>query len=349
MKAIDNNQLNHWFLKQRRALPWRESSSPYAVWVSEVMLQQTQVSVVIPYFLRWMELFPSVKTLAEAPLEAALKAWEGLGYYSRVRRLHEGARYLVRHHNGALPSNKKELSKVKGIGPYTIGAILSFAFQQRAVAVDGNVMRVLCRFWGIESEVDRVATKQKVELTLEGQLPAKQPWVAMEALIELGALVCQRIPRCSRCPLRSSCAARKEGKELTLPRKKRRAKTTLLHRLVAVIYTKSALLLRCGKQGKVMEGLWEFPYLELTQKPSGDMKIKVTSKFPIALTYQRALPQLSHTFTRFRAILYPELWLSESKAAVPGYQWIAVDDLKQCSFSSGHRRILHHWLTMKDM
>ena len=340
MQIIDSKTLNNWFLKKQRPLPWRENPSPYAVWVSEVMLQQTQVSVVVPYFLRWMQLFPSIAALAKAPLENVLKAWEGLGYYSRARRLREGARYLVDHHDAKLPPSAVELARVKGIGPYTVGAILSFAFKQKAVAVDSNVIRVLCRFWGVEESVDRIATRRKIEQALFKQLPEKQPWLMMEALIELGALVCQRNPQCTLCPLQTLCVARKKGQERSLPKKKKRVKTVLLHRLVVVIQRGSKLLLRCGEQGKVMEGLFEFPYLELDQKPTCNTQAMVRPYFPFKIAYQEALAPLSHTFTHFRAFLYPELWVAKEKKDFPGYQWISADELKRKTFSSGHRRIL---------
>ena len=137
---MDNKKLKQWFINEKRDLPWRENPSPYAVWVSEMMLQQTQVSVVIPYFMRWMDRFPSIRALASADISEVIKVWEGLGYYSRARYLHEGARYIVEHFGGELPSDEESLKKIKGIGPYTIGAIRSFAFHQRTSAVDGNVM-----------------------------------------------------------------------------------------------------------------------------------------------------------------------------------------------------------------
>lgn len=140
-------KLKHWFEENKRNFPWRGKPSPYAVWVSEVMLQQTQASVVVPYFERWIVRFPSIEVLASASIEEVIKLWEGLGYYSRARSLHEGAKFLVEHHNGTLPSDPIALAKVKGLGPYTIGAILSFAFHQKAAAIDGNVTRVMSRFF----------------------------------------------------------------------------------------------------------------------------------------------------------------------------------------------------------
>ena len=155
------------------------------------MLQQTQVAVVIPYFLHWMQRFPTIHHLAKASLDEVVKAWEGLGYYSRVRHLHEAAKYLVEHFNGQLPSEEEDLKKIKGLGPYTIGAILSFAFHQKKAAVDGNVIRVLTRYFGLEEDISKVATVNKLRQLAQELLPDEEPWIVNEALIELGATLCQ--------------------------------------------------------------------------------------------------------------------------------------------------------------
>lgn len=184
---IDTSALHQWFREMNRPFPWRENPNPYRVWISEVMLQQTRASVVIPYFERWMELFPGPHVLARAPLEEVIKAWEGLGYYGRARHLHEGARQIVHQFNGLLPSKREQLEKIKGLGPYMVNAILSFAFHQRAAAVDGNVSRVLARHFMIEDDIARHATKKRIQAFADEVLDIKKPWITAEALIELGA------------------------------------------------------------------------------------------------------------------------------------------------------------------
>src|ERR1700722_10190653 len=183
MPFFDIDSLKDWFVREKRDLPWRENPSPYAVWISEVMLQQTQASVVIPYFERWMARFPTVAVLAEASQGEVIKMWEGLGYYSRVRHLHQAAKDLMYRYAGDLPRTREGLEGIKGIGPYTRGAILSFAFHQKAAAVDGNVLRVLARYFAIEEEIEK-AKKSITELT-ESILPEEEPWIVMEGLIEL--------------------------------------------------------------------------------------------------------------------------------------------------------------------
>ena len=249
VERFESQKLKDWFFLNRRLLPWRENPSPYEVWVSEVMLQQTQVTVVVEYFQRWMNLFPTVQALAAAPSGKVMKAWEGLGYYSRARNLHQGAQYLMEHHGGELPPNREDLKNVKGLGPYTIGAVLSFAFKQKASAVDGNVLRVLARYFCIEEEIDKSTTRKKIEQLTNDLLPNREPWVVMEALIELGALVCKKKPACHLCPLQQGCRAFKSCKAELLPIKKPRIKITHLHRIVTVIHTGKKVLMKQGEKG----------------------------------------------------------------------------------------------------
>ncbi|NGX55739.1 MAG: Adenine DNA glycosylase [Chlamydiae bacterium] len=327
-------ELREWFLANRRPLPWRENPTPYRVWISEVMLQQTQVKTVIPYFHRWMEVFPTVHALAEAPLEQVIKLWEGLGYYSRARNLHEAAKMVVAEHGGELPADPVKLSKIKGLGPYTIGAILNFAFHQRAPAVDGNVSRVLARFFGgKEVQIDQI-------------LPKREPWVISEALIELGALICHREPACQSCPLQQECEANRLGMQKELPRKKKRAKATLLYRTVGVIRCGESYLLKKGEKGKIMADLFEFPFVEAKVEPE-HAKEKLEKLLKLSLKYVGSLSCQHHTFTRYRAHLYPYLFEAEEKSE--NHLWKTIQELSPLPFSSGHRKILKQLLIHENI
>lgn len=330
-RSFASEKLRKWFFLNRRALPWRENPSPYEVWVSEVMLQQTQVSVVIPYFKKWMERFPTISSLAVAPIETVIKTWEGLGYYSRARNLKKGAEYLCQAYRGELPDSYSALQEVKGLGPYTIGAILSFAFKRKVPAVDGNVLRVLSRFFAIEDPIDKGKTQKKIRELCLSILPDDEPWIIMEALIELGALVCQKKPKCHECPLSHECLGK--SKANLLPVKSKREKAVHLHRDVAVIYSGTELLLQKGNQGKVMADLWEFPYF--------DRGSNIEDILGISLTPKRALQEMSHGFTKYKAFLYPHLYEGE-KTSLLNYFWIPFDALIKMPFSSGHRRIIHY-------
>jgi A/G-specific adenine glycosylase len=327
--------LRQWFQHQKRDLPWRRDPTPYKVWISEVMLQQTQARVVIPYFERWMQRFASIESLALAPFEEVLKAWEGLGYYARVRSLHASAKLLVEQHAGKFPSTIEELEKIPGIGPYTSGAILSFAFHQKAAAVDGNVVRVLTRYFLIEELISSRVQKKLRELTL-ALLPDHEPWVIMEALIELGATVCQKEPKCALCPLRDSCHGFLTRKTTQLPRMKQNIEYVQLDRQVAVVIYENELLLKQERENKVMADLYEFPYFEMHQQ----MEEIVEKTWKLKIEESKPLAKVLHSFTRYRVTLFPTLFKVKSKNFLPGYEWKYREEIKKLSFSSGHRRIL---------
>ncbi len=343
MQISDIQKIKAWFLSQSRDLPWRDRPTPYAVWISEVMLQQTQVSVVIPYFEQWMQHFPSIQALALAPIEEVLKAWEGLGYYSRARNLHEGARYVVDNFNGILPASPEGLSQIKGIGSYTIGAILSFAFHQRMAAVDGNVLRVLARYYALPDDISKGKTVKKVQNLAAALLPEEEPWIISEALIELGATICCRQPKCSQCPLNGNCMAYLQDKTQQLPVKSAGSAITPLYRAVAIISHDGHLLVGRGTKGKVMADLCEFPYIDVHPSVAEHqhvIKQHMQQHGGLALSWQHNLPAVKHTFTRYRALLYPCLFHAKHPQTVPDYEWMSYAELKKLPFSAGHRRIL---------
>lgn len=326
---FETDKLKKWFAENKRDLPWRRLRSPYAVWISEVMLQQTQASVVVDYFHRWMERFPTIASLAEAPLDTVLKVWEGLGYYSRARYVHAAACHFLEKHGGEIPADRQELQKVKGLGPYTTGAILSFAFHKKAAAVDANVARVLSRYFCLEE--DLVKLQKRLWEIAEEILPEQEPWVVVEGLIELGAMVCGKDPKCAFCPIRKGCVAFHQGKQKSLPIKKKNKEITLLSRYVAVIYCDGHFLLKRGNKGKVMADLYEFPYFEGQEE--------ITAAFPFAV-FEKELQEQSHSFTRYRARLFPTLWRAMEKKEHPHYSWVEEKFMRTLPFSSGHRRIL---------
>lgn len=348
-----SNQMNHkhlkkWFLETQRDLPWRESRTPYAVWVSEMMLQQTQVAVVIPYFERWMRLFPTIEDLARAPLDAVIKAWEGLGYYSRARYLHAGAQYVVENHRGIFPEQPDELRKIKGLGPYTIGAIRSFAFHHKTAAVDGNVIRVLARYFKIEEDITKPKTIKKVWELAESILPDEEPWVINEALIELGATLCGKQPRCQECPLKKQCQAYQHGMQQQLPIKSKKVATSVLYRAVAIIQWKGCVLVRRAPKGEIMSDLYEFPYFELTDSNiiQTEFEQRIKERFQLNVTHENSLKNVSHSFTRYRVHLLPQQFFCKKTKQLtePHFNWHPISELSQLPFSSGHRRVLQSLL-----
>lgn len=344
-QSFDHKNLTQWFLANQRDLPWRNNRSPYAVWVSEMMLQQTQVAVVIPYFERWMQRFPSLPHLADATLDEVIKTWEGLGYYSRARYLHAGAKYIMDEHHGIFPENLDHLQKIKGLGPYTVGAILSFAFNKRASAVDGNVMRVLARYFHIEEEITKTTTQKAMRALALSILPEKEPWIFNEALIELGATICTRQPQCMKCPVKFTCKSLQKGDADRLPLKSVRAETEALYRAVAVIQWQGYFLVRRGQQGEVMSDLYEFPYFPSTKEgmETDQLLQHVHQLLGCKTQLIASLSDVTHSFTRYKVFLKSTHLICQQKqrpTLKSPYEWFSTAQLHTFAFSSGHKRVL---------
>jgi A/G-specific adenine glycosylase len=257
--------LLEWYRRHKRDLPWRRSRDPYHIWVSEVMLQQTRVETVIPYYERFLERFPTLEALAQAPEEEVLKLWEGLGYYSRARNLQSAVREVCERYGGVVPDTPEQISSLKGVGPYTAGAILSIAYGRPEPAVDGNVMRVLSRFFLIVDDIAKPSTRTRMEELVRGMIPQDAPGDFTQALMELGALVCTpRTPHCLICPVMEHCAARLEGMETALPMKKKAAPPRPEYRAAAVVKDRGGrILIRRRPAGGLLAGMWELPHIWL--------------------------------------------------------------------------------------
>jgi A/G-specific adenine glycosylase len=337
--AFSFEPLLSWFAVAKRAFPWREDVRPYSVLVSEVMLQQTQALRVVDYFVRWMKGFTSLQSLSEAEEERVIKAWEGLGYYSRARSLHSCAKIVCSEFGGVLPFEKKDLLRLPGIGPYTAGAIASFAYHQRCEAIDANVRRVMCRLvkgcfeYGAEGVVERM-------------LPEAEPWVAMESLIELGALVCTKVPFCEQCPCKTQCYAYSSGRSEELTKRSTSSRISLWRDVAIFVCRSSVLVIRSAKHA-LMRGLYEFPYyptkvggrtpLELIREEVGCLEESMTFLF--------ALSKTQHSFTKYQAHLYPVAILAKDFFhTIEEGEWVPLDKLSSLPFSSGHRRVLMEFL-----
>lgn len=256
-------RLVRWFDRHARKLPWRTGAArrdPYRVWVSEIMLQQTQVATAVPYYRRWLRLFPNVTALADAKPAAVLKAWEGLGYYSRARNLHAAAREIVRRHGGRVPATRDGLLALPGIGRYTVGAILSIAFGQPEPLVDGNVARVLARLFGIRQNVKSGAGQARLWKLASLLVPPKRPGAFNESLMELGATLCKpQNPRCDSCPVRQLCVALRRGTVDRLPNTGKRPQSRLVRQRASLIWRDGRVLIRQREKDGLLGGFWEFP------------------------------------------------------------------------------------------
>ena len=262
------DRLTAWHAQQLRDLPWRRGPAgardPYAVWVSEVMAQQTRLSVVVDYFNRWMGRFPTLEALARADQQEVLKLWEGLGYYSRARNLHRAAQIVVAEFGGQLPRTRSDLLRLPGIGEYTAGAILSLAFGLHEPILDGNAKRVISRLWDVDGRIDlRTTEKELWRLSRQMVEAAAQPGVMNEGLMELGALLCRRrSPLCGDCPVQSCCLAHERGVQKQRPVRPRRERTPHVEFAAAVIWEgapgRSRLLIGQRHQEGLLGGLWSF-------------------------------------------------------------------------------------------
>lgn len=336
MPKLDILKLKRWFIESKRSLPWREDPTPYSVLISEIMLQQTQADTVVPYFSRWMLRFPTIESLAASSLDEVIKIWEGLGYYSRARNLHLAAKQIMAEYNGLVPDSEEALVKIKGIGPYTMGALLSFAFKQRKAAVDGNVIRVLTRCFAIPRDVSKGSTLKEIRVLAENLLPENEPWVVAEALIELGATICKKKPLCLSCPLKGQCASFAKGNPEQFPVKAAKTETISLTRSVAIIFSKNCILISRGSKDSLMADLHEFPYFDSIENPQ--QIIQRDWAWNIELKERRAA--LKQFFTRYRATLHPYIFASDQQKNIPGFFWIPVHEAHKLAFSSGHRKIL---------
>lgn len=267
--ATAAKELLHWYDVSRRVLPWREEPKPYRVWVSEIMLQQTRVEAVKPYFERFLTALPTVQALAQASEETLLKLWEGLGYYSRVRNLQKAARIICEEHSGVIPGSSETLKLLPGIGTYTAGAIASIAFGEVCTAVDGNVLRVLTRLLAREWDIKSAAVKQQVTQLVQEVLPHDRAGDFNQALMELGAVVClpNGMPQCEMCPWQLLCKTREQGRQTELPLKSKKKVRPIQRRRVYLILRDGRVALRRRPESGLLAGMWEFPNVLEEEQP----------------------------------------------------------------------------------
>lgn len=334
-----------WFAANHRPMPWREVRDPYGIWVSEVMLQQTQVATVIPYFERFMTRFPTIRDLAEAPLDDVLKHWEGLGYYSRARNLHAAAQKIMREHGGIFPQDHAQILALPGIGDYTAGAIASIAFNQARPAVDGNVFRVLARLFMLPHDIARPQSRPIFEDLAQRLIPGMAAWRFNQALMELGATVCTPArPQCPTCPISFSCKAKGSGMWCEFPVKARKAAPRDISFVVAVIeHEGSYLVVRRPNKG-LLGGLWEFPTFEMTGKEAiAEGTIAVREIHCFSLEEAAKLVSVPHQFTHLRAMFHA--FQAKARAGeplpIPGetLRWCAIEELNDLAMPLAQQKI----------
>ncbi|KFO67183.1 hypothetical protein ER57_12570 [Smithella sp. SCADC] len=350
IKNLLNRKLLTWYRRNQRSLPWRKTSDPYRKWISEIMLQQTQVDTVIPYYHRFLKAFPTVSALARAPLQDVLKAWENLGYYSRARNIHAAAKVIVEKFGDQIPDNLEEIKTLPGIGEYSAGAILSIAYGQALPAVDGNVRRILCRLFAIRQPADDAQEQKQLQNLAASLIPVKHPGDFNQALMDLGATICKaKNPGCSHCPLANLCQARRHDLQNVLPITRKSPAIPHRQAAAAVIRNSKGMLLVVQRPTSgLLASLWKLPggFIKADEDTEKSLRHSVKEELGISIQVGKHLASVNHTYTHFRITLQAcECRLLKGTPKPLGCQnwrWASFTDLKKLPLSKIDRILLVH-------
>lgn len=341
-----------WYSKNRRQMPWRETSDPYKIWISEIMLQQTRVDTVIPYYERFLKRFPTVDKLASADQQTVLKLWEGLGYYSRARNMHYAAKQIVSDYKSTFPGTYAGLLKLKGVGPYTAAAISSIAFNRKQAVVDGNVIRVLSRYFGIKDDVRRSAVKKQIQKLADSIIPEDSPGDFNQAMMELGATVCTPSkPQCESCPVSTQCIAYQSAETEIIPYKSPKKKIPHHQIAVGMITNRSdELLIALRPNDAMLGGLWEFP----GGKQESDESLKQTvrrelfEELGVKVNVADKFMDLKHAYSHFKITLHAYWCSIEEGTPKPNssvkLNWVTLNEIEQYPFPKANKVLIEKLL-----
>lgn len=340
-----------WYRRHARELSWRGTRDPYAVWVSEIMLQQTQVATVERYYPRFLKAFPTIAALAASPEDRVLRLWEGLGYYRRARQLHAAAKQIVAEHGGVFPCDIEAVRALPGIGRYTAGAILSIAFDQRQPILEANTIRLLSRLLAYRGDPTSSAGQRLLWQLAESLLPQRDCGQFNQALMELGSLVCTpRDPNCDACPLQALCPTRRDGLQNDIPAPKRQPEMEDLHEAAVMVVRRGQVLLRKCTAGERWAGLWDFPRFGVAADNGQPIPQQIAEQVRrltgIEISSLRHVTTLRHGVTRFRIKLDGYLAEFESAAKKNGLQsqrWVKPTDLEKFPLSTTGRKLAKFW------
>ncbi|MFZ5434116.1 MAG: A/G-specific adenine glycosylase [Calditrichota bacterium] len=347
------NRLVRWYRANLRDMPWRWTRDPYRIWVSEILLQQTQVQTVIPYYHRFLEAFPTVRALAEAPLDAVLKAWEGCGYYARARNLHRAAQIVMNEYNGRIPDHAAALIRLPGIGKYTAAAIASLAFDEPVAVIDGNIERVLARILCEKRLLKMAPVLRRLDRTADGLMQAAvelgiAPREFNQAIMELGATVCMpRLAWCAKCPLKSECRARAALTDVTLLPRKAASPVVPHYDIGAAIIQRNGLILITQRPSDgLLGGLWEFPG---GKRHDGETLEECTAReireeLAIEIEVGDLVVKVRHAYSHFKITLHAFACRYQAgrirKIGVADYRWVKPEELSRFAFPKADRAIL---------
>lgn len=334
--------LTSWYLKNARDLPWRRTNDPYQIWISEIMLQQTPVNKVIPYYLKWIQMFPSVETLAHAQLRSILKAWQGLGYYQRAKNIKKTAALLIRNFNGRFPSQINELLKMPGLGPYTAAAILSLAFNRKYPLIDANVRRVFMRILGIQGLADKRHDKT-IFLILNKLIVISEPKIFNQAIMELGALICRSYnPLCLSCPVLYDCQAYRKGIQEIIPVRIKK-KMQNINVVVGIIKRDNTYFIQKRPSSVILGDLWEFPGGKVKKQETMEnaLKRELREELKVEVISARKFINVKHFYTRYKVNLTAFFCkLKFYPAHDQHHKWVTLPRLYTFPFPSGTAKIV---------
>jgi A/G-specific adenine glycosylase len=332
-----------WYKRHHRRLPWRKNRNPYKIWISEVMLQQTTVQAVLPYYSEWIKTFPDIRSLSKAPLQKILKAWQGLGYYQRAKNLHKASKIIVDKFDGHLPQDYEELNNLPGFGPYITAAVLSLAYGKPFPVVDANVRRILMRLKGVRGEADPQNDKVLLDFLIP-HFPQKRPGIFNQAMMELGALVCRpKNPYCLLCPLIDHCQAYKDGKQEVIPLPKKR-KYRKIQAVVAIIRKNGRFLIQKRSSKGLLADLWEFPGGKKRQGETLEEALhrEIKEELGTEVQSEKFLIRVQHSYTQYQVSLYAyECGLKNDPHVNKGlHRWVTLRGMKRYPFPSGSAKII---------
>ncbi len=337
-------------------MPWRDCGDPYKIWVSEIMLQQTRVDQATPYFHRFMEHFPTVHDLADADQQEVLKVWEGLGYYSRARHLHAASKLVVNEFNGKVPNNWDDITELKGVGPYTASAVLSIAYHKKHAVVDGNVIRVLSRYLGIEDDVRNTSTKNAIQDAADEFISDERPGDFNQALMELGATVCTPSnPGCEKCPLQANCVAFKTTRTDEIPYKSSVKKRPHHNIGVGIIVNEhEKVLIALRPDDAMLGGMWEFPggKQEKDEKMEETVRRELNEELDIKVSITKPFMKLDHAYSHFKITMHAYLCELVDGDPKPKnsqeIRWISIDQLADYPFPKANRKLTEKLMNLNN-